>query len=36
MIKDPYFKKCGFVRPYFSITAQRPDELILTFERGKK
>ena len=36
MVDDPYFEKCGFIKPYFGITAQRPDEIIVTFEKGKK
>jgi hypothetical protein len=35
MIKEPDFADCGFVEPYFAITAQRPDEIIITFEKGK-
>ena len=35
MIKDPDFADCGFVKTYFALTAQRPDEIIITFEKGK-
>jgi hypothetical protein len=35
MIKDPDFADCGFVKPYFAITAQRPNEIIITFEKCK-
>ena len=34
MITDPLFSKCEFVKPYFSIVAQREDEIIVTFELG--
>ena len=34
MIKDTAFQHCGFVKPYFGITAQRPDEIVVTFEKG--
>ena len=35
MITDSDFEDCGFVKPYFSVTAQRADEIIVTFEKGK-
>ena len=35
MIKDPDFADCGFVKTYFALTAQRPDEIIITFVKGK-
>ena len=34
MLKDQDFIDYGFIKPYFSITAQRPDEIIITFEKG--
>ena len=34
MIIDSDFESCGFVKPYFAITAQRQDEIIVTFEKG--
>ncbi len=34
MIKDPDFGDCGFEKPYFSETAQRADEIVVTFEKG--
>ncbi len=34
MIKDKDFADCGFVKPYFSETAQRADEIVVTFEKG--
>ena len=35
MITDSDFEDCGFVKPYFSVTAQRADEIIVTFEKGE-
>jgi hypothetical protein len=35
MITDQDFKDCGFVKPHFSATAQRADEIVVTFEKGK-
>jgi len=35
MLEDPVFRECGFQKPYFCIAAQREDEIIVTFERGK-
>jgi hypothetical protein len=35
MITDPEFDDSGFVKPVFSVTAQRADEIIVTFEKGK-
>ena len=32
MVEDILFDDCGFVKPYFPITAQRKDEIIITFE----
>ena len=34
MIKDKDFADCGFVKPYFCVTAQRADEIVVTFEKG--
>ena len=36
MISDPIFKQCVFVKPYFSIVAEREDEIIIVFEQGNK
>ena len=34
MISDPIFEQFGFVKPYFSIAAEREDEIIVVFEQG--
>ena len=34
MLKDQDFINCGFIKPYFPITAQRANEIIITFEKG--
>ena len=34
MIKDPDYGDCGFEKPYFSVTAQKADEIVVTFEKG--
>jgi hypothetical protein len=34
MIKDLDFDDSGFEKPYFSVTAQRADEIVVTFEKG--
>ena len=36
MLKDQDFIDYGFIKPYFSITAQRADEIIITFEKGNR
>jgi hypothetical protein len=34
MIKEPDFADCGFVKPFFSVTPQRADEIVVIFEKG--
>jgi hypothetical protein len=34
MLNEIHFHEYGFVKPYFAFTAQRPDEIIITFEKG--
>jgi hypothetical protein len=36
MIEDPDFRDCGFEKPYFSVTAQKADNIVVTFEKGNR